>query len=360
MVLTVQLENNNINDKFITLDNDVKNKIIELGYIFYNDGKQHINLWNNDEWNKKISLLNQEILEYKLEKDALISKFNGEKKELYNELNESFKIKYDNELNDLTQKKNELNQKYIELHDSLTVKHQAELKEQAIYNDNKCSKLQDKIDDIHKEYVSKFDKEREKTIIKTQNSAIKGQDGEEQLYKTLNLLFPTAEIEDTHNIPGRGDFILKEEKIVLFIETKKYGKNVQKSEIDKFYRDIDSESNNDTNCGILISLNTGICNKKDFEFEVRNKKPILFIHKLNENINNLKLALQLFKLILTQTTIDLTCKETICSLKNISSTIKRNFSKQKNKLDKFHNEQIELLVQQQNSVAEIFNILHVK
>ena len=45
---------------------------------------------------------------------------------------------------------------------------------------------------------------------------------------------------------------------------------MNKAEIDKFYRDVENEINNDIQCAVLISLKSGICNKRDFDFEVRN------------------------------------------------------------------------------------------
>ena len=51
------------------------------------------------------------------------------------------------------------------------------------------------------------------------------------------MMFPSADIEDTHNIPHRGDFIMRLNEITMMIETKNYSRNVQKSEVDKFYRD---------------------------------------------------------------------------------------------------------------------------
>ena len=105
------------------------------------------------------------------------------------------------------------------------------------------------------------------------------------------------------------------------VENKNYSKNVQKSEIDKFYRDLERESNNDIQYAVFVSMNTGICNRDDFAFEVRNGKPIIFIHKKR---------LRIFS-----KNIDLSDKDVICGFKNVSTNVKRNFNKQKSILDKF-------------------------
>ena len=121
------------------------------------------------------------------------------------------------------------------------------------------------------------EKERERTaacILTTKHSTIKGQAGEEFTHHELNRRFPTAEIEDTHKQTGRGDFIMKENDFTMLIETKNYKKNVTKPEIEKFYRDM--EINNDIQCGLFLSLKSGICNRDDLALEVINGKPVPF------------------------------------------------------------------------------------
>ena len=91
----------------------------------------------------------------------------------------------------------------------------------------------------------------ENTLIRTQNSTIKGQDGEDFTFHQLNMLFPKAEIEDTHKQTARCDFIMCENDFKMMLEIKNYKTNVNKAEIDKFYRDVDSEHNNDIQCALF-------------------------------------------------------------------------------------------------------------
>ena len=124
-------------------------------------------------------------------------------------------------------------------------------------------------------------------------------------------------------------------------------KNVQKSEVDKFYRDIDNPANNDIKCAVFVSLHSGICCKDDFSFEIRNMIPIIFIHKLHDNFTNLVLAVKFFKLILDQNGLDLSDKSVVFGFKNLASTIKRNITKQRSKLDRYHSEQLALIEEQE-------------
>ena len=60
-----------------------------------------------------------------------------------------------------------------------------------------------------------------------------------------------------------------------------------------------------------VLLKSGICSRPDFHLEVRNNKPILFLHNVSKNMNNLALAVRFFKLILQTDHIDLSNKEII-------------------------------------------------
>jgi len=223
------------------------------------------------------------------------------------------------------------------------------LKEHYERSDETIKRLRDEL--------SKEKDKYEQQLIISQNSTLKGQQGEEHTFKQLNLLFPSAEVHDTHNEPGRGDFIVKLDDIVFMVENKNYSKNVQKSEIDKFYRDLDRDSNNDIQCAVLVSMHTGICGRDDFEFEVRNNKPILFLHKLSSNFTNLELAFKFFKLIINQKDIDLNNKEIAGLFKNMANSIKRNFKKLKKQLDKFHSDQTQTLLQNEEDIINLYKTM---
>ena len=211
-------------------------------------------------------------------------------------------------------------------------------------------------------YKKSLDASRESyetLLCRTNNSTFKGQDGESFIDKQLNLMYPKAEVTDTSQEPGRGDFIFKEGDFVCMVENKNYSKNVQKSEIDKFYRDLERESNNDIQCAVFVSMNTGICNRDDFAFEVRNGKPIIFIHKLRDNVHSLKMAINFFKNILSLKDIDLTDKDVICGFKNISTNVKRNFNKQKSILDKFHSEAVDGLAKIEGQMSDLYKLVNL-
>jgi len=111
----------------------------------------------------------------------------------------------------------------------------------------------------------------------------------------LTTLFPKADVEDTHATPHRGDFIVRHDDMTVMIELKIIQETYKKQRLINFYSDIDNPSNRDVQCGLFVSLHTGICNKDDFQFEIRNNVPILFIHGLYSNFGCLRIAMSFFK-----------------------------------------------------------------
>ena len=198
----------------------------------------------------------------------------------------------------------------------------------------------------------------ESTFVHTQNSTILGQDGENYTFCELNKSFPSAEIEDCRKQAGRGDFILTEDDFVMMIECKNYKKNVLKPEVKKFYRDVDN--NNDIKCAVLVSLKSGICAKPDFHFEVRDGKPILFLHKVSSNIDNLLLAVRFFKLIMANEDFDLENKEMLEKIKNLAAPIKRFFRNQRKSLDKFKKNMDEAFLNHEQQIIELFSLISIK
>ncbi len=369
-VVEIYVPNSDSIEDFFTLKNKEKLKVIQLGLEFYKQGNTKIQYWNNKDWEDKISSIKTE---HKNIKDLLQSEvdnlnnyvtqlkndFTKQKSDLQESIQTDYDTRYNKQIVDLREQQESLrnqrdkwNEKYNSLFRELDDKYQVRLSEERERSDKLVKGLREDLDREKERYLQQL------TI--SQNSTLKGQQGEEFTFKQLNLLFPSSEILDTHNESGRGDFIVRKEDIVMMVENKNYSKNVQKSEIDKFYRDLDRDSNNDIQCAVLVSMHTGICGREDFEFEVRNNKPILFLHKLSNNFTNLELAFKFFKLILNQKDIDLSNKEVVVLFKNIATSIKRNFKKLKKQVDKFHSDQTDTLIQTESHILELYSAMKIK
>ena len=350
-------------DKFHSLSVKEKLKIIKLGLVVTQECNEKIQLWNDCKWqktidslktssNEKIDMLKNTISQIKTKHEEYCKIANTQQSALINNAIQAEKQIHLKEVTSLRKTNSELIEKIQNIHSTLEEKYNARNMKQTDKYDEKIESLRLSMEEMRNNY--------EERLSRNQNSNLKGKDGEVFVFGKLNMMFPSADIEDTHNIPHRGDFIMRLNEITMMIETKNYSRNVQKSEVDKFYRDIDNPANNDIQCAVFVSLNTGICNKEDFQFEIRNMIPILFIHNLIDNFDSLFLVIKFFKLIIEQSQIDLTNKQVIDVFKNIATTIKRNFSKQKSILDKYHAEQTQLIITQQSNIADLYGIVKQK
>lgn len=367
--ITFCLPANNIVLKFLQMKQPDQIKCIALGTRFLNIGAKTVQGWNNEEWQTRlekekqrtddiISNYKNDLLSVKNKSRELENIHRKDLLEMSTRIKEQTVISFQNEIGRL-HKQLERNEEKIS---SLNEENRNSFKEAYAIFDKKALQREStwelKIQTLRKEYEIKLmteKQEKEALIARTQNSTIIGQDGENFTLCELNRQFPKAEIEDTHKQTGRGDFIFKENDFCMLIETKNYKNNVTKPEIEKFYRDIDT--NHDIKCGILISLKSGICSREDFHLEVRDKKPIIFLHNISSNMENLSLAVILFKLILGTNSIDLSKKEIEEKLKNSIPIIKRNWNKMRQQIKKFEQDMIECVADQEMHVRSIFEIL---
>lgn len=261
--------------------------------------------------------------ENKIEKEKLKSFYEEELREkeehvteLENKLNER-EMRYSNEKRKLREKilndvKHQYEVRYVDVIESLEdelgiaksnlndlTTSRMEKQSQHYEEKLKCEReYQRNMENIRKEYELKLDEYRKKVEIVNEfkeNSAKKGQEGENWLYNELIRQFPKATIVDCHSKDHKGDFTL-EDDIKGMIESKNYKKNVPKKEIVKFKKDI--ESNEDFKYGILLSLKSGVTNREDFCLEFCSGKPMIFLHFIKENPGKIKLAHKICKLIL--------------------------------------------------------------
>ena len=387
-VVETYLPSNKKINKFFLLTDKQKVQVVELGLSLFEHGCNKIQYMNNAEWESKIESLKElhkkekmhlEENYYEIEErwKNFIKKSGKEKELLINDIKINEKMKFNQEIShikeenlqikdentEIRNKLSKLTADFHHIHTTIDNKFNERMRQKEGDWKKEISAERKRTDDQRAEYEDKMQKIQQKyenMMFRTQNSAIKGQDGEDYVFNQLNLLFPKAEIENTSKIDGRGDFIMREKEFVMMIENKNYSINVKKSEVDKFYRDVESPANKDVQCAVLISLNTGICNKKDFQLEIRNGKPVLFLHRVQNNMQKLILAVKFFNLIKCQKDLDLSNKEIIGNFKNFASSIKRNYNKQRNKLDKYYSDQMELIVGQETQIMELYKLVNIK
>ena len=159
----------------------------------------------------------------------------------------------------------------------------------------KCDSLQQFIQRCH-EQIDKTTNSHTETLNLVQthfdrqkNSTFKGKDSEIKVEDGLNYTFPDCQITNTSGTAKAGDFLIERSgKQSIMIENKDYKANVPKDEIEKFIRDVEEQNVN----GIMISQKSGISRKKNFQIDIHNGKIIVFIHHLDYNFDNIRLAVE--------------------------------------------------------------------
>lgn len=342
-------------------------KVLELGIIAYESMENQKQRWENSDFNKKIQNMesSQKEKEKKFINDLdsknriikdLRREFSEKQNQLHKQIEENVRLNYQSQINfkdetienvtkQLKESQNNMdtlrkNFNHIEMSRryELTKEHKNEMKEIRYNYDKKIDTLQESIMTIQKI---------------NENSFFKGKVGEDKMKQTLTMLFPKNEIEDTHSQPGRGDFIItcKNDKKIL-IDNKDYSTNVPKKEIDKFEKDI--RENTDVFGGVLISNSSGVSKKDDFQIDIINSKPVMYLHNTNNNNNKIKCAIDLIESILCANHIDFQDKEICDKLCKISSEIKRKINKIKRDMDKHTKNIIETVLNIETLIKDVF------
>ena len=155
------------------------------------------------------------------------------------------------------------------------------------------------IDDAHtsmKHTIETLQKEvaKYKEATSTKSSYALGKIGEMELYDMLVKYvlpqFQYTEIKDMTGVKHMGDFHVwivgpNLKHVKLLIDSKKYSSPVQQCEIEKLYSDVDSDETIDV--GLLVSLDTSISTKSQFQItKTKKNKPCMFLsfEKLDDGI----------------------------------------------------------------------------
>ena len=119
----------------------------------------------------------------------------------------------------------------------------------------------------------------------TKSSQAIGKQGEtivlDMLENTVCKVFPHSTVKDMTALPHAADFHLwimtpLGKKLKILVDSKKYKRAVNSDEINKLYVDMDADE--ECQCGIMISIDSGICTKRQFCFSrTLKQKPVLFL-----------------------------------------------------------------------------------
>ena len=141
------------------------------------------------------------------------------------------------------------------------------------------------------------------------------------------------------------------------LEVKNYSGNVLKKEIIKFQRDIEYQK--DMKGGIFISLKSGISARSDFQMEVYDGRPVIFLTYVKNNMEKIKLAVKLIE-VMVKEKLDLNNEELVGGIKKLIPMIKRKWNTIKGTLENFKNKMSREILEQESNIIEIFKIIGMK
>jgi hypothetical protein len=121
-------------------------------------------------------------------------------------------------------------------------------------------------------------------------SSNKGKFGEHNLQNILNTMFPTAEVKDTSGQKSSGDVLLiRNERSTILFENKDYKFNIDKDEISKFIKDVETQNVN----GIFLSQNSGIAFKQNYQIDIHRGNVLVYIQNCEYSPDRIRIAIDI-------------------------------------------------------------------
>jgi hypothetical protein len=176
----------------------------------------------------------------------------------------------------------------------------------------------------------------------TNNSSVKGKVSEAELYNVLQNIFPSDEIINCSQNTANCDYCvnrLNHIKPSILFENKDYSRSVSTEEVEKFQRDVRKQQTH----GILLSQNTGITYKDNFQIEIINGLIHVYIHNVNYSVEKIKIAVDIID--------NLSPKIHMLSEQLNETNI--NLTIEKEDIDELHNEYLEFNEQKNNIIENI-------
>jgi hypothetical protein len=121
-------------------------------------------------------------------------------------------------------------------------------------------------------------------------SSTKGKQGEQALQHVLSMMYPSAEIVCTAGTKAAGDFVLRRtEKPTILFENKDYKFNIDKEEIAKFIRDVDTQDMH----GVFLSQSSGIAFKQNYQIDQHKGNLLVYVQHCEYDEDKIRVAVDL-------------------------------------------------------------------
>ena len=131
-------------------------------------------------------------------------------------------------------------------------------------------------------------------LEKQKNSTLKGKESEEKLESCLVRAFPYSEIMNQSGKPQSCDYLIRRDgKDDIMIENKDYANNVPNEELRKFVRDVEYQNKH----GILLSQNSGVSQKNDYQIDFHGKNIMIYLHFVKYDEHKIQSAVQIIDIV---------------------------------------------------------------
>jgi hypothetical protein len=304
IIVSDNFKNNDLDQLLSLNDTKINEYILNFGTLFYNNQNILFNSNTNDihlkiknDFEDKIKRLESEIIQLQHEKTLDITSLIDKGKQitkdeyekiidLHKSMNGELKINYDNQINDLNYKNENLNKTIMNLQNNIQTLNNRLIEFSNNQTNNNYNDINSNISVLNTKFSNYFDK-----IFK--GNTEKGIFGENFIQTFLVDKFTNSKILDTHKESAKGDFLFSFDRLKTLVESKNV-QTLKKDDTDKFYRDIELRvAKNEINSAILISLNdTSLINgKRNFHFEIKNNIPIIMIGNVFNNTEFIRFAI---------------------------------------------------------------------
>ena len=249
IIVSDNFKNNDLDQLLSLNDTKINEYILNFGTLFYNNQNILFNSNTNDihlkiknDFDDKIKRLESEIIQLQYEKTLDITSLIDKGKQitkdeyekiidLHKSMNGELKINYDNQINDLNYKNENLNKTIMNLQNNIQTLNNRLIEFSNNQTNNNYNDINSNISVLNTKFSNYFDK-----IFK--GNTEKGIFGENFIQTFLVDKFTNSKILDTHKESAKGDFLFSFDRLKTLVESKNV-QTLKKDDTDKFYRDIE-------------------------------------------------------------------------------------------------------------------------
>jgi hypothetical protein len=153
----------------------------------------------------------------------------------------------------------------------------------------------------HTEKINGIDDKLDALLHIRTNSSRKGRLSEDLCIRRLTQQYPDWEFSDVTHVGHEGDCRAISPIGEILYEFKSYDTNVNKEQLNKFYKDLETTG---IKLGIFVSNTSGIVGKKDLEWEIINGSLVIYISNIGFNGHGCIMATELLLALMKNNILD--------------------------------------------------------